>query len=681
MNRIPLLLTFTLSLACAQEIVQMEKIEVQENISMIEERKESSIAKRIITGTELTQYGDMNALEVLKRTPGVTLSDGKGKKGAPGKGYTVVMIDGEQTSGSKRGNPLEQISPDMIERIEVMTNGSAEYTAESMGGIVNIVLKKPKSQGLSRVKITAGAYSDQPMGSLFAQQEGKSGHLSYLINTTISDNSQADKVLTHTNAPTSYSDETSAYDARYRSLSLNTKLIYSTSPKNKYTFDGAVNVNDYDKTTLDTRTTDGAITPDRIIHGDDSGEGMMVWAKLSGNHNISSTELVEWKLKYHQNMQESKSITSQTATVNEQNDDNNYRVLGTQGSYSVALDNHFIKTGFELKHSSQHDEVTSTDITRPYVSTSMSENKGSLYLQDEVTFGENMVMTPGLRYETLHRDYGTTASIGYFAPSLHLLYKITPNDNVRASIAKTVKLPRLNELSSSVDSSLEQNDLTHPDIIGNPDLKEEEALSYELRGEHFFEDKGVVSIGGFYRSLTDKIEKMTTYNPTALRYEERPYNSGNGGLWGIELELKKSLSRYVEGLGMFANATFQNSSLTNSATNATYSIKGTNDYVYNLGLDHTIPSYRLTYGGAYRYVSGYDDTRDINGFAESQKGYGTLDFYAIKRLNDTFKLSLNLKNITHATIETVSNDYNAGTIQIDKERSTPVILLSLEGKW
>lgn len=680
MNRIPLLLTFTLSLACAQEIVQIEKIEVQENASTIEERKESSIAKRIITGSELTQYGDMNALEVLKRTPGVTLSDGKGKKGAPGKGYTVVLIDGEQTSGSKRGNPLEQISPDMIERIEVMTNGSAEYTAESMGGIVNIVLKKPKSEGLSRVKITAGAYRDQPMASLFAQQEGKSGDLSYLINATISDNSQADEVLTHTTTPTSYSDETSEYDARYRSLSLNTKLIYSTSPKNKYTFDGAVNVNDYDKTTLDTRTIDGSIIPDRIINGDDSGEGVMVWAKLSGNHNISSTELVEWKLKYHQNNQTGNRRT-QSTTLLEQDDDNDYRVLGTEGSYSVALDNHFIKTGVELKHSAQHDEVTSTDITQPYVSTSMSENKGSVYLQDEITFGDNMVMTPGLRYETLHRDYGTTSSIGYFAPSLHLLYKLTPNDNVRASIAKTVKLPRLNELSSTVDSSLYQNDLTHPDIVGNPDLKEEEALSYELRGEHFFEDKGVVSIGGFYRSLTDKIEKMTTYNPTTLRYEERPENSGNGGLWGVELELKKSLSRYVEGLGMFANATFQNSSLTNSTTNTTYSIKGTNDYVYNIGLDHSVPSYRLTYGGAYRYVSGYDDSKDVNGFSESQKGYGTLDVYAIKRLNDTFKLSLNLKNITSASIETHSYDDNTGTTQIDKEKSAPVILLSIEGKW
>jgi len=681
MKRIPLLLSFSFSLVCAQEILSLEKIEVQENVASLEERKESSIAKRIITGSELTQYGDLNALEVLKRTPGVTLSDGKGKKGAPGKGYTVVLIDGEEASISKRINPLETISPDMIERIEVMTNGSAEYTAESMGGIVNIVLKKPKSQGMSRAKITAGASGNQPMASLFAQQEGKSGHLSYLINTTLSDNSEENEASTHKVMVGSYSDEESENDARYRSASLSTKLIYSSSPKNKYTFDGALNLNDYDKTTLEQRATNGAI--DRIIHGDDNGQGMMLWTKLSGTHNLSATELVEWKVKYHQSSQESTNQTTQPSTTSEQNDDNMFRVLGAEGSYSVALDNHFIKTGVELKHSMQQDKVTSStngiDTTQPNDSTSMNENKGSLYLQDEITLGDNMVATPGVRYETLHRDYGTTSTIDYFAPSLHFLYKLTPNDNVRASIAKTVKLPRLSEISSSVDSTLGQNDLTHPDVTGNPNLKEEEALSYELRGEHFFEDKGIISIGGFYRQIDDKIEKMTTYE--GGRYVQRPYNSGNGGLWGIELELKKSLSQYVEGLGMFANATLQNSSLTNTTTNTTYAIKETNNYVYNLGLDHTLSSYHLTYGGTYHYVSGYDDPKDVNGFAQSQNGYGTLDMYAIKRLNDAFKLSLNLKNITHANIETISYDYNAGTIQSDKEKSKPIILLSLEGKW
>ncbi|HEX5624318.1 MAG TPA: TonB-dependent receptor plug domain-containing protein, partial [Sulfuricurvum sp.] len=149
MNRIPFILACSLSLACAQEIITLEKIDVQANTQTLEERKENSIAKRIVSGSELTQYGDINALEILKRTPGVTIPEGKRKKGAPGKGYTKVLIDGEEvsTSSKRQGSPLENISPDMIERIEVMTNGSAEYSAEAMGGIVNIILKKPKSEG------------------------------------------------------------------------------------------------------------------------------------------------------------------------------------------------------------------------------------------------------------------------------------------------------------------------------------------------------------------------------------------------------------------------------------------------------------------------------------------------------------------------------------------------------
>ncbi|MFA6630350.1 MAG: TonB-dependent receptor, partial [Sulfuricurvum sp.] len=241
------------------------------------------------------------------------------------------------------------------------------------------------------------------------------------------------------------------------------------------------------------------------------------------------------------------------------------------------------------------------------------------------------------------------------------------------------------ELSSSTDSSLDQNDLHHPDKTGNPNLREEKALSYEVRAEHYFEDKGIVSIGGFYRDIQDKIEKYTFLDTLSSRYIQRPENVGNGKLWGMELELKKSLDVLVSGLGVFANATIQDSSLRNSATGMKRPIKQTSDYLYNIGIDHTLQSYRLTYGAAYRYVGGYDDPIDENGFSESQQGYGTLDLYAKKRLDSTFKLGLNLKNITSATITTTSKQYDTSGVltqtQIDKEKSQPQILLTLEGKW
>lgn len=671
-----LFLTCSLSLACAQEILSLDKIEVQESYSVIEERKESSIAKRIIKAEELSQYGDMNALEMLKRTPGVTIAQGKGKKGAPGKGYTKVLIDGEEVSATRRGNPLEHISPDMIERIEVMSNGSAEYTAESMGGIVNIVMKKPASEGKTNAKLTAGAYEGQPMTSLFGQNEGKIGKLSYLVNTTLSDNSQKDGSSTLTD--TYHADKEN--ESRYRSLSLNTKLIYTASPKDKYMYDGAINRSDSRKDSIENRS---GVTP-TTIHQNDDGDAWMVWSKFSGSHNISGTELLEWKLKYHENNSEGETSTNDGLSHTQQIDESHFRVFGGEGSYSKFMDEHFIKVGAEIKRLNQRDDVSTTGSTLSEEHQTLVENKGTLYLQDEISLGERLIVTPGLRYERSVRHFDQSADIDYFAPSLHAVYKLSESDNIRGSMAKTVKLPRLDELSSSVDSSLELNDLNHPDVTGNPNLKEESALSYELRYEHFFEDKGIVSIAGLYRDINDKIEKLTTYDSGSGRYVQTPENAGDGKLWSLELELKKSLDRYVSGLGIFGNATFQDTSLETDGIKRT--IKGTNDYIYNIGFDHRLNDYRITYGAAYRYVSGYDDPMDQSGVAESQDGYGTLDFYVNKRLNSNYKLGVNLKNLTHDTIQTTSKRYDVSTgqlqeTQVNRDYTHFHFLVTLEGKW
>lgn len=684
-----ILLSCTLSFVCASEIIQLEKIEVQENASTLEERKENSIAKRIINGEELTQYGDLNALEILKRTPGVTIADGKGKKSAPGKGYTVVLIDGEEASGSKRVNPLEQISPDMIERIEVMTNGSAEYTAESMGGIVNVVLKKPKSEGQTIGKMTVGTYGgDVPMESVFAQREGKTGHLGYLINVSAADNRQTDTSSTFKQSAAS--DELRETAARYQALTLTTKLIYTPSSKDKYTYNGSLGLNN-NKSSVDAKTyVNGSSALNTQMTSTDQSKGMMLWSGFKGEHHLSGTQLLEWKLKFHQNDDNGEAASLQTVpTLNDrrQKDYGFNRMIGAAGIYSLVSGDHFIKTGVDLKKTSQRDEVqrslNGADVTTLADSVHMRENKGAMFLQDEVSVGESFVVTPGVRYETLSRDYGTTSRIDYLAPSLHMLYRLGANDNLRASVAKTVKLPRLDQLSSSTDSSLDRNDIRHPDITGNQNLTEEKALSYELRYEHFFENKGIASIGSFYRNIDDKIENITRWNSSTSRYVQSPENAGQGSLWGVELELKKSLNTYIDGLGMFANATLQDSSLTNTATGVKRPIKQTSNLLYNLGVDHTVKAYRFTYGAAYRYVGGYDDPQEYS-LSQSQKGYGALDLYASKRLDKTFKCQLNLKNITRTSIETTSNIYTGGVVsetQIDKEHSKPQILLTLEGKW
>ena len=210
-------------------------------------------------------------------------------------------------------------------------------------------------------------------------------------------------------------------------------------------------------------------------------------------------------------------------------------------------------------------------------------------------------------------------------------------------------------------------------------------MSYELRFEHFFEDKGIASISGFHRNIEDKIENIVYLDTTINRYVQKPQNSGDGKLWGLEMELKKSLNSYINGFGIFAYATLQDSSVTNVANGEKQPIKQTSKLLYSIGADQNLKEYKVTFGAAYRYVSGYDDPIDSNGVSQHQKKSGTLDFYVNKRINKTFKYQLNFKNITSTTVETITNQYDTSGIltktQIDKEYSKPQILFSLEAKW
>lgn len=80
------------------------------------------------------------AEDVLKSVPSVTVdADGSAKLR---NNATKIYVDGRPTLMN-----INQIPADQIDNIEVISNPSAKYEAESSGGIINIVLKKNKKPG------------------------------------------------------------------------------------------------------------------------------------------------------------------------------------------------------------------------------------------------------------------------------------------------------------------------------------------------------------------------------------------------------------------------------------------------------------------------------------------------------------------------------------------------------
>ncbi|RAJ02335.1 outer membrane receptor protein involved in Fe transport [Chitinophaga skermanii] len=105
----------------------------------------------------LSQNGAVN--DLLNNVPSVTVSP-TGSVSLRGNNNVIVLINGRR-SGLTQTNALDQIPADQVERIEIVTNPSANYDASGTAGIINIVLKKNKKGGFTgQVRLQAGSPND-----------------------------------------------------------------------------------------------------------------------------------------------------------------------------------------------------------------------------------------------------------------------------------------------------------------------------------------------------------------------------------------------------------------------------------------------------------------------------------------------------------------------------------------
>ena len=97
---------------------------------------------------QIAQSGG-SVLDAMKNLPGVNV-DQEGKLQLRGSDKVAVLIDGKPSSLTGFGNQkgLENIPASNIERIEIIHNPSSKYDAAGMAGIVNIVYKKERTEGL-----------------------------------------------------------------------------------------------------------------------------------------------------------------------------------------------------------------------------------------------------------------------------------------------------------------------------------------------------------------------------------------------------------------------------------------------------------------------------------------------------------------------------------------------------
>jgi outer membrane receptor for ferrienterochelin and colicins len=128
------------------DIAQLEGVELIAERSTVEIK----LDKRVYNvGKDMMVKGG-TVSDVLDNVPSVTV-DAEGNVALRGNENVKILIDGRPSglAGLNIADALKLLPADAVEKVEVITNPSARYDAEGGGGIINIVLRKGKANGLN----------------------------------------------------------------------------------------------------------------------------------------------------------------------------------------------------------------------------------------------------------------------------------------------------------------------------------------------------------------------------------------------------------------------------------------------------------------------------------------------------------------------------------------------------
>ena len=127
-----------------EDFTQLNEVVVRAEKTTVEIKLDKKVYN---VGQDMIVKGG-TASDVLDNVPSVTV-DIDGNVALRGNDNVRVLIDGRPSNAINIAEALRLIPADAIDKVEVITNPSARYDAEGGGGIVNIILKKGKNQGIN----------------------------------------------------------------------------------------------------------------------------------------------------------------------------------------------------------------------------------------------------------------------------------------------------------------------------------------------------------------------------------------------------------------------------------------------------------------------------------------------------------------------------------------------------
>jgi len=187
-----------------------------------------------------------------------------------------------------------------------------------------------------------------------------------------------------------------------------------------------------------------------------------------------------------------------------------------------------------------------------------------------------------------------------FLPSVNITYSFNPKNQLRIAASKTVARPEFREIAPFQFFDYEQI----WGISGETSLKRTAILNGDIRYEYYPRSGEILSIGIMAKQFTNPIEIRMDPGSNGDRWLFNYANAESATLYGVELEVRKSLdfiNQKLNKLFFIGNATFLRSSVT-LVTETSTSVKteqdrplfGQSPYLINGGFQFSGKSWNMT---------------------------------------------------------------------------------------
>lgn len=455
----------------------------------------------IITSEAIIKSGVTRLNEILNEQTGIILiPDESGFEGIQMQGldaaYTMILIDGVPLVGRSAGVlDLSRVSVGNIERIEIVKGASsALYGSEAMGGVINVITKKPKKDMFS-------------------------GSLSYryaTFNTSDANTNLLWKKKKFSANVFANFYATDGYDLNKDTPLKNVEPFYNFTVQPKIYYDFSENLklivsNRFYNMKMDNK----AIIDSQNYSGDAKENEWNSQVKLE--HKWNDKFYSEYEL-YATNYKNDSFL----------NDENNVRY--EDAYYNQWLLRPEIRTTLSLKR----DKITGglglnyETLDRTYFDKNVEFNSQYFFLQYDSNPTEKLNIIAGFRYDN-HSVYASQ-----FSPKLALNYKIKENFSLKSSIGYGYKAPDFRQLyfdftNPSVGytvlgynvaearlSQLDQQGQLSSRVEGvnfNSPLEAESSINFNF-GTFYKKNKLRVDVNAFYNSIKNLIDTRVVAQKT-----------------------------------------------------------------------------------------------------------------------------------------------------------------------